>query len=284
MSHDQATFAARLAERPAVIVPGVFDALSATLAQRAGFEAVFLSGSALAYTQLGRPDVGLLTSTELVAVTSRVCDRVKIPVLVDADQGYGNAMNVYRTTRMLERAGASAIQIEDRVESVAPADVDSRPLVDTDVMVDKIHAALDARSSENTVISARTDALYSRGPEDALERAARYREAGADMIFVEGCVTDENRRRVADRFAGRVPILFNAGIVDSSSLPGHDELEELGYSVILFPGVIVSAVVRAQQRALAELDVWQTGEPNTSEPATVAEAIESRDFLAKFSR
>lgn len=283
MAQDHGTFATRLAERPAVIVPGVFDALSATLAQRAGFEAVFLSGSALAYTQLGRPDVGLLTLTELVAVTSRVCDRVEIPVLVDADQGYGNAMNVYRTTRMLERAGASAIQIEDRVESVAPAYVESRPLVDTDIMVDKIHAALDARASTGTVISARTDALYSCSPEDTVERAGRYLEAGADMIFVEGCVTDDNRRRVSDRFAGRVPLLFNAGIVDSAGLPGRDEFEELGYSVILFPGAVVSAAVRAQQRALAELETWKTGEQNTIEPVTVTEAIESRDFLAKFS-
>jgi 2-methylisocitrate lyase-like PEP mutase family enzyme len=284
MAHDHATFATRLAERPAVIVPGVFDALSATLAQRAGFEAVFLSGSALAYTQLGRPDVGLLTLTELVAVTTRVCDRVEIPVLVDADQGYGSAMNVYRTTRLLERAGAGAIQIEDRLESVAAGDIERRPLVDADLMVDKIRAALDARTSTETVISARTDGLYSCSPEETLDRAARYLDAGADMIFVEGCVTDDNRRRVADRFAGRVPLLFNAGIVDSAELPGRDEFEELGYSVILFPGAVVSAAVRAQQRALVELEAWKTGERNAIEPVSVIEAIESRDFLAKFSR
>lgn len=282
MTQAHGKLATRLSAHGVLVVPGVFDALSAQLAQRAGFGAVFLSGSALAYTQLGRPDVGLLTSTELAAVTARVCDRVDIPVLVDADQGFGSAMNVYRTTRLLERAGASAIQIEDRVESVAAGDIERRPLVDADLMVDKIRAALDARTSTETVISARTDGLYSCSPEETLDRAARYLEAGADMIFVEGCVSATDRRRVADRFAGRVPLLFNAGIVDAGQLPGHEEFEELGYSVILFPGAVVSAVVRAQQLALAELQAWTTGEQVATEPVSVTEAIESRAFFEKF--
>ncbi len=283
MSEPGAGLATRLAERRPLVAAGVFDALSAVLAQRAGFEAVFLSGSALALTQLGRPDVGLLTLTELADVVSRVAARVDVPVLVDADYGFGNAINVYRTVQVLERAGASGIQLEDRVAAAPPVDLARRPVVSAGVMVDKISAALDARESANTVISARTDALYSTSLDDTLSRAECYLDAGADMIFVEGCVTDSARREVAGRLASRTPLLFNAGILDPADLPGFGDLEALGYRAILFPGAAVAAAASAMQRALTELRAWSEGGVFVPASVDLGASIDASAFLDRFA-
>lgn len=282
MRGEQPSLKTRLAEPRLLTAAGVFDALSALLAERAGFEAVFLSGSALAYTQLGRPDVGLFTATELAAVIGRVCDRVDIPVLVDADHGFGNAINVFRTVQLLERAGASGIQLEDRQEAAPPADVQGRPLVSAGLMADKIRAAVDARASSELVISARTDALSSATMEDALARAERYLEAGADMIFVEGCAADAERHAVATGLAERVPLLFNAGIVERDALPGHGEFEQLGYSMVLFPGNAVGAAAEAMQRALAEIRSW-AGEATPAPGADLKTAVGTEAFMARFN-
>ena len=283
MAGTDATLISRLAESRALVMAGVFDALSALLAQRAGFEGVFLSGSALACTQLGRPDVGLLSVSELCDVVGRVSARVDVPVLVDADYGFGNAINVYRTVQSLERAGASAIQLEDRLESVPPAEMAHRPVVDTDVMVDKIRAAVDARASANTVISARTDALFSSSMDETLDRAERYIEAGADMIFVEGCKTDADRRAVTDRLVRLRPILFNAGILDPADVPRCEELEELGYAVILFPGAVVAAAGSAMQQSLKELQAWTSGAAFRPAAFDVRAGIDAGAFLDKFT-
>jgi 2-methylisocitrate lyase-like PEP mutase family enzyme len=282
MGDEQPSLMTRLAEPRLLTAAGVFDALSAVLAERAGFEAVFLSGSALAYTQLGRPDVGLLTATELAAIVGRVCERVDLPVLVDADYGFGNAMNVFRTVRLLERAGASGIQLEDRQEAVPPGDLAGRPVVGAAVMADKIRAAVDARSSAGLVISARTDALFSVGMAETLERAERYLEAGADMIFVEGCTKATSRREVAASFAGRVPLLFNAGILDREALPDHREFHELGYSMVLFPGNVVAQAAEAMQRALAEIRVW-AGEAPPAPGVDLSTAIGTDAFMCRFN-
>ena len=281
MSSGATSLSARLADQRLLVAVGVFDALSAVLAQRQGFEAVFLSGSALGYTQLGRPDVGMLTATELAGVVGRVCDAVDIPILVDADYGFGNAINVYRTVQLLERAGASGIQLEDQQESAPPADIHRKPLVSADVMADKIRAAVDARASSATIISARTDALRGCGMAEALERADRYIEAGADMIFVEGCATDTARHEVASRLASRIPLLFNAGILDAAQLPGREDFEQLGYAVILFPRHSVAAAARAMQSALADLQAWAGGK-TVAQPVDVDTAIETDAFLARF--
>lgn len=278
-----AELATRLVERRPLVAAGVFDALSAVLAERAGFEAVFLSGSALALTQLGRPDVGLLTLTELADVVGRVTSRVDVPVLVDADYGFGNAINVYRTVQVLERAGASGIQLEDRVEAAMPADLKQRPVVSTGVMVDKIRAALDARGSDNMVISARTDALYSSSLDETLGRAECYLDAGADMIFVEGCVTDAARREVTGRLSGTTPVLFNTGIMDQGHMPSFEELDTLGYRVILFPGAAVVAAASAMQRVLADLRGWMHGDSFAPPPADLGAAIGASDFLNRFA-
>ena len=284
MAGTDATLLSRLAERRSLVVAGVFDALSAVLAQRAGFEGVFLSGSALAQTQLGRPDVGLFSLTELVDVVGRVSARVDVPVLVDADFGFGNAINVYRTVQSLERAGASGIQLEDRLESAPPADMARRPVVGTAIMVDKIRAAADARDSTGTVISARTDALFSSGLDETLDRAERYIDAGADMIFVEGCIKDSDRRAVIDRLSGLRPVLFNAGILDSAQLPDYEDLAQLGYAMILFPGTAIAAAAAGMHNALAELQAWVGGGDRFSPPKfDLGASIDAGAFLDKFS-
>lgn len=282
MAGARTSLATRLQGPGLVTAAGVFDALSAVLAQRAGCEAVFLSGSALAGTQLGRPDVGLLTATELADVVCRICDRVEIPVLVDADHGFGSAINVYRTVRLLERAGASAIQLEDRREATPPEEIHRRPLVDAALMAAKIRAAADARASALTVISARTDALHGSTMDDALDRAECYIEAGADMIFVEGCATPDTRRQIADRLSGRVPLLFNAGILGPESLPCREEFERLGYSMVLFPGDLAAAAARAMQLALADIRVW-AGDASPGGTVDLQTAIGADAFMAEFS-
>lgn len=280
MSGTRPVLAERLRESRLLIAAGVFDALSAVLAERAGFEAVFVSGSALAATRLARPDVGLLTATELADAVGRVCERIGIPVLVDADYGFGGVMNVYRTVKLLEAAGASGIQLEDRREAVPPAEVGKRPLVEAGVMADKIRAAVDARRAATTVISARTDALFSTSMDESLRRAEIYLEAGADVIFVEGCRTAAARREVAARLSGRVPLLFNTGILDRQAFPEREEFEQLGYSIVLFPGELVGAASEAMQRALAGIRAW-AGEPSAP-PADLPTAIEADAFLGTF--
>jgi 2-methylisocitrate lyase-like PEP mutase family enzyme len=285
MSRPEArSLATLLAARETLVVAGVYDALSAVLAQRAGFEALFLSGGAVAMTQLARPDVGLITLTETADLVSRICLRVDVPLLVDGDFGFGNAINVSRTVQVLEQAGASGIQLEDRVEAAVPRSLGQRPVVAAAVMVDKIHAAVDARRSRHTVISARSDALFSHGLGDAIERAERYIEAGADMVFVEGCVADGDRRAVVQRLAPRVPVLFNAGILPPGTLPARAELASLGYAVILFPANAVSAAGAALERAFRELQGWRDGAALSAAAFDGSAGIGASEFMARFTQ
>ncbi len=236
-----------------VPMPGVYDAVSALIAERSGFAGVFLSGSALSYTMLGRPDIGLVTLTEAAATLERVRDRISIPILVDADSGFGNALNVARTIRVFERAGASAIQIEDQINHKRPGDLAARPLVSPSEMVGKIKAALDARHSDETLISARTDAPFSETFEQALARAHAYADAGADIIFVEGLSELVQLQRLTDEFRGKKPLLHNVLDGGKSPLQTTAELGALGYSIVLFPGAAVQSAVSAMERALQTL-------------------------------
>ena len=176
----------RLSQDKIMIVPGVYDALTALLAQQAGMEAVFLSGSSVSYSQLGRPDIGLITMSEMVDICARITDRIEIPVFVDVDSGFGNAAHASRTIRALERAGASAVQMEDQLPINPANDLKGRPLVPAAVMVDKIKAVVDARENSETLVSARSDAAFSESFDQVLERITLYREAGADILFAEG--------------------------------------------------------------------------------------------------
>lgn len=195
----------RLRSPEPVLAPGVYDALSALLAEQAGFEALYLSGGAVAYTLLGRSDVGLTTATETADVLARIADRVSLPIIVDGDTGYGNALNTQRTVRAFERAGAAMIQLEDQGFPKRCGHLAGKSLVSTAEMCGKLRAALDARHDAGTLILARTDAVAVEGLDAAIERAEAYLACGVDALFVEAVVSAEDMGRVCERFAARIP-------------------------------------------------------------------------------
>src|SRR3989440_11246565 len=176
---------ALISRKPIVVAPGVYDAFTALVATQAGFETLYVSGAAIAYTKLGRPDVGLVSMSEVAETVMLIRDRVGARLIVDADTGYCNAINVMRTVRVFERAGANAIQLEDQDFPKRCGHLDGKGLIAADEMSGKIRAAVDARASRETLVIARTDAVAVEGFERAIERAARYRDAGADILFVE---------------------------------------------------------------------------------------------------
>jgi 2-methylisocitrate lyase-like PEP mutase family enzyme len=193
---------------PAVHAPGAFDALSALLIEQAGFDAVYLSGASIAYTQLGRPDLGLVSFDHVADVVARICERVNIPLIVDADTGFGNALNVARTVKVFERNGARAIQLEDQTFPKRCGHLAGKGVAPLDDMVGKVHAALDARRSDETLIIARTDAIAVEGFEPAMERALAYADAGADVVFVEAPGDLEQMKRIVATL-GQTPAMAN---------------------------------------------------------------------------
>jgi 2-methylisocitrate lyase-like PEP mutase family enzyme len=235
------TLRERLTSPKILLAPGVYDALSALLAEQAGFEAVYLSGASLAHTRLGCPDIGLVTGSEVENTVANIRERIALPIIVDADTGYGNALNVMRTVRSLERAGAGAIQLEDQTTPKRCGHLDGKSVIATAEMVGKVKAALDARVSAETLIVARTDAAATHGFDAALDRAEQYLEAGADVLFVEAPRSVDDMKAATARFRGRAPLLAN--MVDGGKTPilPAAELEALGFSIVLFPAGLVRA-------------------------------------------
>lgn len=244
---------ARLSRSEIIVIPGIYDALSALIAEQAEMEAVFLSGSAMSYSQLGRPDVGLVTMSEMVDACARITDRIDIPVLVDVDSGFGNAAHAARTIRALELAGAAAVQIEDQLPVKRVSDLRGRPLVHPDVMVDKIKAMADARHSESTLISARSDAPASESLDKTIERISLYRDAGADILFAEGLTLESEVSEIV-KAADGVPVLFNL-LRGDTALKSAPQLEALGVSVALFPGNAILSVGKVLQDVFTHLKV-----------------------------
>ena len=236
---------ARLSTGPILVAPGVWDALSALLAERAGFECVFLSGAALSFTRLARPDFGLMTASELADTAARICDRVAVPLFVDADQGYGNALNLQRTVRMLERAGVAGVQIEDQVATKPLGQVRERPLVPIAEMVGRIKAAQDARISDALLISARTDAPSSQPFAETLRRCEAYLEAGCDLLFAEGIGSVAEAEELATRFGKQVPLVHNLLEGGPSPYRAASELDVIGYRLALLPGAGVGTMAKA---------------------------------------
>jgi len=236
-----------------VVAPGVYDALTASIAAAAGFRALYVSGAAIAYTQLGRPDIGLVSMNEVAATIALLRDRVPTPLIVDADNGYGNALNVQRTVRVFERAGATAIQLEDQTMPKRCGHLRDKTLIPAGEMVGKVRAALDARASEQTLIIARTDAVAVEGVDAAIERARRYAEAGADILFVEAPQSRDQLAAVTAGLRGLCPLMAN--IVDGGDTPplSRAELEDLGFRLVIFPGGIVRALARTAQAYYASL-------------------------------
>ena len=246
-----------LVERDLLVAPGAYDALSARLIAQAGFPAVYMTGFGTAASVLGQPDVGLLTMSEMVscaaALAAVVGDR---PLIADADTGYGNPINVRRTVREYERAGVAAIHIEDQVWPKKCGHMEGKQVIPVDEMVQKIRAAVDARQDPDFVIIARTDANAVYGLEDALRRGRAYRDAGADVIFIEAPRSIEELRAIAQAFPD-VPLLYNWAESGKTPLLPLEEIHALGFKLVIFP---VSMLFAATQALLDLLEALKQGQ------------------------
>lgn len=253
MTTPARTLRDRLLDPRILVAPGCYDALSAALIQRSGFAAAYVSGASIAYTRLGQPDIGLVSMHEVVDIISAIRERVTLPLLVDADTGFGNALNLQRTVRLFERAGASALQIEDQHFPKRCGHLAGKRLIPVEEMTGKLRAACDARVSQDTVIIARTDAVAVEGVDAAFERAERYLEAGADVLFVEALADVESMRRLARQLAARVPLLANMVEGGKTPLLTAAELQEIGFAIAIFPGAMVRIQTFAALRYLEVL-------------------------------
>jgi len=238
-------------QRRGLPVPGAANPLFAKIIEGLGFEAVYISGAAVANMQYGLPDLGLTTATEIVAATNAIYEATSIPLVVDGDTGYGNALNVYRTVRQLERAGASAIQLEDQTFPKKCGHFAGKDVISSAEMVQKIKAATDSRAHDSTLIIARTDAFAVEGLDRAIERANLYAQAGADLTFVEAVTSVEDLRRVASEIP--VPQVGNIVFGGKTPDPGGPAFEEMGFSFVLYANAALQAAVHATEVVLGSL-------------------------------
>ena len=253
--------ALRLQQPTALLAPGIYDAFSALIAEQAGFEALYLSGASIAYTRLGRSDIGLTTATEVAQTLAHITDRIQVPVIVDADTGFGNALNTQRTVRDFERAGAAMIQIEDQTFPKRCGHLDGKGVVPVAEMQGKLKAALDARHSSNTLILARTDALAVEGIEAALDRAEAYLTCGVDALFIEALRSPEQMDRACKQFAHRIPLLANMVEGGQTPIQSATELGQRGFKIVIFPGGTARAVAHTLQGYYGSLHQHQTTMP-----------------------
>ena len=248
---SKATLRTAVAERRALVVPGAADALAARIIEDLGFEAVYLTGAGLANAAFGVPDLGLVTLTELVNSVSAIVDVCSLPLIVDADTGFGNALNLIRAVRLLERAGAGAIQIEDQVFPKRCGHFDGKAVVPPAEMVMKIKAAADARVSRDLLIVARTDARAIEGLDAAIERAQAYVEAGADVTFVEAPATLDELRRIPVSIAA--PQVANMVVGGRTPLVPAAALRDMGFALVLYANAALQASIHAMREVLGAL-------------------------------
>jgi carboxyvinyl-carboxyphosphonate phosphorylmutase len=241
-----------LAAGEPILAPGVYDALGARLVEQAGFDAVYMTGFGSAASLLGRPDVGLLTMSEMVDNARRISRACAVPVIADADTGYGNAINVVRTVQEYERAGVAAIHLEDQVAPKRCGHMEGKQVIPTDEMLTKIRAAVAARDDTDFVVIARTDARAVEGLTSALDRARRYRDAGADVLFVEAATTEEEIETVASELHD-VPLLFNWAEGGKTPPVPYDRLHELGFRIVIFPLTVLLSAMASARDALARV-------------------------------
>jgi 2-methylisocitrate lyase-like PEP mutase family enzyme len=241
------TLKSRLSQPNILVAPGIYDGITAAIAADAGFEALYLSGAAVAYTRLGRPDIGLTTMSEMADTMALIRDRVALPVIIDADTGFGNALNAQRTMRIYERAGANALQVEDQTYPKRCGHLADKSLIPCAEMVGKIAAMADVRASDDTLIIARTDAIAVEGFDAAIDRAGAYLEAGADALFVEAPRTGHELARVAATLRGRAPLMANMVEGGATPIQSAGDLQAMGFNLVIFPGGIVRALAHAAQ-------------------------------------
>ena len=235
-----------------IVAPGAFDPLSARLVEEAGFPAVYMTGFGTSAALLGRPDVGLLTMTEMAGNAARIAACVDIPVIADADTGYGNPLNVIRTVGAYEAAGVAGIHIEDQVAPKKCGHMDGKLVIPAEEMAAKIRAAAEARADPDFVIIARTDARAVEGFDQAIARARRYLRAGADVLFIEALTTEAEVAGAAGAFPG-VPLLFNWAEGGKTPPISLARLQELGYRIVIFPISTLLAATAAMRRILGEI-------------------------------
>jgi 2-methylisocitrate lyase-like PEP mutase family enzyme len=236
-----------------IVAPGMYDAFTSLLIEQHGFKCAYLGGASISYTRIAQPDIGLTTLSEVAQVVSHIRERITIPFVVDADTGFGNALNTQRAVRLLERMGASGIQLEDQTYPKRCGHLAGKSLVPTSEMVGKIKAALDARRDANTVIVARTDAIAVEGFDKALARAQAYMETGADVLFIEAPQTQDQMAQLGRTFSGRIPLLANMVEGGKTPLKSAAELGALGFKLVIFPGTMVRVIAHAASQYLKVL-------------------------------
>lgn len=262
--------------RRGVIVPGAFNALSARLVADLGFEAIYVTGAGVTNMWFGMPDQGFMGLTDIADHTARIRDAVEVPLLVDADTGFGNAVNTYHAVRTLERAGADCIQLEDQVSPKRCGHFNGKDVIETGEMLGKIRAAVDARRDESTLIMARTDAAAVHGFEAAIERAQAFQEAGADILFVEAVTRAEEVRALPRRL--QAPQLMNMVIGGKTPIFNADELGQLGFGFVLYANAALQGAVAGMQKCLTLLrDEHKVDE----DPAIVAPFAERQRLVNK---
>lgn len=237
--------------RRGLIVPGAFNALSARVVEDLGYEAIYVTGAGVTNMWFGMPDQGFMGLAEIADHTARIRDAVSLPLIVDADTGFGNAMNVYHTVRTLERAGADCIQLEDQVAPKRCGHFNGKDVISTEEAVDKIKAAVDARRDSDLLIMARTDACATQGFEAAVERAQRFAEAGADILFVEAVTSADEIRALPQRLS--TPQLMNMVIGGKTPIFSAEELATLGYGIVLYANASLQGALHGMQQVLTVL-------------------------------
>jgi 2-methylisocitrate lyase-like PEP mutase family enzyme len=262
--------------RRGVLVPGAFNALSARVIEDLGFDAIYVTGAGVTNMWFGLPDQGFMGLHEIADHTARIRDAVSLPLIVDADTGFGNALNVRHTVRVLERAGADCIQFEDQVAPKRCGHFSGKDVISTEEAVSKIKAAVDARTDSDLLIMARTDAAATQGFEAAIERAQRFSEAGADLLFVEAVTTADEIRALPQRLAK--PQLMNMVIGGKTPIFGADELAGLGYGIVLYANAALQGAVAGMQKALTVLR--ETKRVN-EDPALVVSFAERQRLVRK---
>jgi carboxyvinyl-carboxyphosphonate phosphorylmutase len=264
----------QLMGEPGIIVaPGAYDCLTARLVERAAFPAVYMTGAGTALTRLGKPDLGFATLSEMAANAAAMASTVSVPLIADADTGYGGALNVYRTVREYEKAGVAALHIEDQVFPKRCGHLDGKQVVAIEEMMSKLRAAVEARTDDDFVLIARTDALAVTGLDDTLRRCQAYAEAGADVLFVEALRTHEEIERVVREV--NVPLLYNFVEHGKSPLLPVAELQRLGFKMVIFPGSIMLAVLPLVGEILGELKGRGTTEALLDRMTNVVELFET---------